>query len=62
MTDTDGNKAAYLKAQKQRNLFIALALGAFVILVFFVSMARMAEGLRHDREVRHAAASASAGK
>jgi len=61
MTEIDTNKAAYVKAQKQRNLMIALALAAFVILVFFVSMARMAEGLRHDREARQSA-TASASK
>ena len=59
--DTDSNKAAYLKAQKQRNLVIGLALAGFVVLVFFVSMARMAEGLRHDRQA-HQPATVSASK
>lgn len=45
---TEDDKQAYLKAQKQRNLFIGLGLAAFVILVFFVSMARMAQGLHRD--------------
>jgi len=61
----EDDKQAYLKAQKQRNLFIGLGLAAFVILVFFVSMARMAQGLRHDaaaRQAFHAAASVSQSK
>ena len=41
-------KAAYVKAQKKRNLFIGLALGAFVILVFFIAMARMSQGIKAD--------------
>lgn len=51
---TEGDKQAYLKAQKQRNLFIGLGLAAFVVLVFFVSMARMAQGLHHDNAARQA--------
>ncbi|MCR6661200.1 MAG: hypothetical protein NVV72_18455 [Asticcacaulis sp.] len=43
-------KAAYVKAQKKRNLYIGLALAAFVVLVFFISMARMSQGIRHDAE------------
>ena len=61
----EDDKQAYLKAQKQRNLFIGLGLAAFVILVFFVSMARMAQGLRHDaaaRQALHAAAAVSQSK
>ena len=58
-------KAAYVKAQKKRNLFIGLALGAFVILVFFIAMARMSQGIKADAiraaEAR-ASQSASAGK
>lgn len=58
-------KDAYLKAQKQRNLFIGLGLAVFVILVFFISMSRMAQGLHKSAEMRAAgkaaiAASASA--
>lgn len=49
------DKDAYLKAQKQRNLFIGLGLAVFVILVFFISMSRMAQGLRKTAEARHAA-------
>lgn len=41
-------KEAYLKAQRQRNLVIGIALGVFVVIVFFVSMSRMAQGVRHD--------------
>lgn len=52
------DKLAYLKAQKQRNLFIGLALAAFVIIVFFVSMSRMAQGLKHDNADIAASASA----
>ncbi|MDI7774715.1 hypothetical protein [Asticcacaulis sp. EMRT-3] len=55
---SDDDKQAYLKAQKQRNLFIGLALAVFVILVFFISMSRMAQGLRND--AHRSAASASA--
>ncbi len=61
------DRDAYLKAQKQRNLFIGLGLLAFVILVFFISMTRMAAGLKHNAAVRQAyrssvAASADASK
>jgi hypothetical protein len=52
------DKRAYLKAQKQRNLFIGLALAAFVVIVFFVSMSRMAQGLKHDNGDIAASASA----
>ncbi len=41
-------KAAYVKAQKKRNLFIGLALAGFVVLVFFISMARMSQGVKSD--------------
>jgi hypothetical protein len=63
--NTSSDRDAYLKAQKQRNLFIGLGLAVFVILVFFISMSRMAEGLRKGAEMRAAgkaamAASASA--
>jgi hypothetical protein len=59
------DKDAYLKAQKRRSLFIGLGLAIFVILVFFISMARMSQGLRRSAEMRAAgkaaiAASASA--
>lgn len=33
-----------VRARKRRNLVIALAIGAFVVLVFFVSIARMHAG------------------
>lgn len=62
VTETDA-KAAYLKAQKQRNLYIGLGLAAFVVLVFFISMARMSQGLHQDAKKRaefKAAAAASA--
>jgi hypothetical protein len=45
MADHDDDKKAYLAAQKKRNLAIGLSLGAFVILVFIVSVVRMAEGV-----------------
>ncbi len=48
LDNLEDGKKAYVKAQKQRNLYIGLGLGAFVILVFFVSMARMSQGLKHN--------------
>ncbi|HVZ29094.1 MAG TPA: hypothetical protein VG839_01785 [Asticcacaulis sp.] len=48
------DKDAYLKAQKRRNLFIGLGLAVFVILVFFISMSRMSQGLRKSAEMRAA--------
>ena len=51
-------KAAYVKAQKKRNLFIGLGLAAFVVLVFFISMARMSQGIKSDA-VKSAEARAS---
>ncbi len=59
MSEDDG-KAAYLKAQKQRNLAIGAGLLVFVVLVFFISMARMSQGVKHDREQRAAFASSEA--
>ncbi len=56
----EDDKQAYLKAQKQRNLFIGLGLAAFVVLVFFVSMARMAQGLHHDKVARQPVPASSA--
>lgn len=53
-------KAAYLKAQKQRNLFIALGLVLFVVLIFFISMSRMAAGLKRDAHLRAVAAESAA--
>ncbi len=47
---TDADLAAYKKAQKMRNLYIGGGLLLFVVLVFVVSMVRMSEGMRHDRE------------
>jgi hypothetical protein len=61
--DPVADRDAYLKAQKQRNLYIGLGLVGFVILVFFISMTRMAAGLKHDavlRQAAHASAAASA--
>lgn len=54
------DKAAYLKAQKQRNLFIALGLGLFVVLVFFISMSRMASNLKREAYLRTVAAESAA--
>ncbi len=34
-----------LKARKRRNLWIALTITAFVVLVFFVSMAKVENGI-----------------
>ena len=51
-------KAAYVKAQKKRNLYIGLGLAAFVVLVFFIAMARMSQGIKADA-VRAAEARAS---
>jgi len=53
-SDAMSDREAYLKAQKQRNLYIGLGLVGFVILVFFISMTRMAAGLKHDAQVRQA--------
>ena len=58
--DSLGDKAAYLKAQKQRNLFIALGLALFVVLIFFISMSRMATGLKRDAYLRSVAAESAA--
>ena len=33
------------KARKRRNLWIALTIGAFVLLVFFISMAKVQDGI-----------------
>jgi hypothetical protein len=44
--DILSDKAAYLAAQKRRNLFIALGLFGFVVMVFLVSIIRMAEASR----------------
>ena len=53
-------KTAYLKAQKQRNLYIALGLALFVVLVFFISMSRMSDGLKRDAHLRAVAAESAA--
>jgi len=64
----DSGKDAYVQAQKKRNLFIGLALAGFVVLVFFVSMTRMAQGIRNDAtksaamSASHAAAAKPAGQ
>lgn len=59
MNELTGNepsgKDAYLKAQKQRSLYIGLGLAVFVLLVFFISMTRMAHNLRKGAEIRAAA-------
>ena len=34
-----------LKAQKRRNLMLALAIGAFVLLVFLVTVTKLRDGL-----------------
>lgn len=34
-----------LKARKRRNLWIALAIGAFVVLVFLITMTKLQAGL-----------------
>ena len=49
---SDTDMAAYKAAQKMRNLYIGGGLLIFVVLVFVISMVRMSEGLRHDRERR----------
>ena len=54
LPDPVSEREAYLKAQKQRNLFIGLGLAGFVILVFFISMTRMAQGLKHETAKREA--------
>ncbi|MFT4076131.1 MAG: hypothetical protein QM647_11430 [Asticcacaulis sp.] len=56
-------KAAYIQAQKKRNLYIGLALFGFVVLVFFISMARMSQGIKNDaKRAAEARASISASK
>ena len=63
MADKVSDKAAYVKAQKLRNLYIGGALLVFVVLVFFISMTRMAAGLKHDKAERaqfHVSAAAAA--
>lgn len=57
--EPEAGKAAYLKAQKQRNLAIGGALLVFVILVFFITMARISSNSKQEIERRQAAASAS---
>jgi len=47
---SEADMAAYRAAQKTRNLYIGGALLAFVVLVFIISIVRMSEGLKHDRE------------
>jgi hypothetical protein len=49
---SEADMTAYKAAQKKRNLYIGGALLAFVVLVFIISIVRMSEGLRHDREHR----------
>jgi hypothetical protein len=34
-----------LNARKRRNLWIALAIGAFVVLVFFITLAKLQAGV-----------------
>ncbi|MBX3430166.1 MAG: hypothetical protein KF779_11360 [Hyphomonadaceae bacterium] len=34
-----------LKARNRRNLWIALAIGAFVVLVFLISMVKVSDGI-----------------
>lgn len=58
MTETV-SKDAYLKAQKQRNLMIGLALAAFVVLVYFVSQIRTEANLKAGAKARSEAAAAS---
>ncbi|MGA9657819.1 MAG: hypothetical protein WBQ60_01790 [Asticcacaulis sp.] len=60
MTESDG-KLAYESAQKKRNLYIGLALGGFVILVFFVSISRMSQGVKNDANQGVAAESTLSG-
>jgi hypothetical protein len=65
MTAED-DKKAYLAAQKTRNYFIAGGLLLFVVLVYFVTMARLsqntqAEKLKAAQNQAEAAASAVAG-
>lgn len=42
---TDADKKAYLAAQKRRNIAIGLALTAFIVLVFVVTVVRIRQGL-----------------
>ena len=57
---TDDGKAAYIKAQKQRNLAIGLGLLGFVVLVFFITMTRISTNAKHTVEQRAAFASSQA--
>jgi hypothetical protein len=47
MIETIKPTDAELKARRSRSIAIALALGAFVVIVYFVSMVRMAPGFFH---------------
>lgn len=47
MIETIKPTEAELKARRSRSIALALALAAFVVIVYFVSMARMAPGFIH---------------
>jgi hypothetical protein len=47
MIETIKPTEAELKARRNRSLAIGLSLAAFVVIVYFVSMARMAPGFFH---------------
>jgi hypothetical protein len=47
MIETIKPTEAELKARRSRSLAIGLALAAFVVIVYFVSMVRMAPGFFH---------------
>jgi len=47
MIETIKPTDAELKARRSRSIALALALAAFVVIVYFVSMVRMAPGFFH---------------
>ena len=58
--DTASGKDAYIKAQKQRNWAIGGGLLVFVILVFFITMARISTNAKHAAEERASSSSVAA--
>ncbi len=59
-TGTVSGKDDYIKAQKQRNWAIGGGLLVFVVLVFFITMARISTNAKHAAEERAASATVSA--
>lgn len=51
MSNLQDDKAAYKRAQSQRNAFIGLGLVAFVALVFFTTMSRMSSNMKKEHAI-----------